>query len=321
MLISIIGNPLKYGDLISVVMPVYNRAHLVARVVGSLCAQTYRNLEILIVDDCSTDDIEGAIVALNDPRVRLVRRARNGGVAAARNTGVAAATADWIAFHDSDDFCTADRFDLSVRAMEQLPADYIGVYGARLIYTEVDEAGYGAQKLYMRPFPHQTPLSGDISARTVTGNIINFPTLLVRKSALLVAGPSDELLRKNVDWDLCLRLTRQGKFGFVPEPLVLTPTSLDPAVSSARVSRSVRQGARSYVRITGKIRRAGYVGPALAAHYATTARYLLRLGRPRLARRFMRAALVLDMVKPKLWLHYVFSFAPGLHAKLRQHKV
>ncbi len=308
---------MEYGALISVVMPVFNRAHLVPRVVGSILAQTYRNLDVVIVDDCSTDDIEAAIAALNDPRVRLIRRAQNGGVAGARNTGVAAARADWIAFHDSDDYCTTDRFDLSVRALSQLPDDYIGVYGARLFYNEVSESAYGRMQTFIRPFPSESPLSGDLAARTVKGNLINFPTLLVKKAALLAAGPSDPLLRKNVDWDLCLRLTRQGPIGFVPEPLILTPTSLDPAVSATRVSRSERQGARSFARITGKLRRAGIAGPVLSPHYAGAARYLLRVNRPRFARRFLRAALVLRPWQPRLWAHWVLSFTPNLHARLR----
>lgn len=309
---------LEYGALVSVVMPIFNRAHLVPRVVGSILAQTYRNLDVVIVDDCSTDDIEGAIAALDDSRVRLIRREKNGGVAAARNTGVAAARADWIAFHDSDDYCTADRIELSVRTLTQLPDGYIGVYGARLFYTEVSEAGYVRMQTSIRPFPTEHPLSGDLSLRTRKGNLINFPTLLVQKSSVLAAGPSDPLLRKNVDWDLCLRLTCQGQIGFVPEPLILTPTSLDPTVSAARVSRSVRQGARSFVRITGKLRHAGSDGPEISPHYASAARYLIRVNRPRFARRFLCKALALRPLQPRLWMHWLLSFTPKLHASLRR---
>mgnify|MGYP002777034219 FL=1 len=309
---------MEYGELVSVVVPVYNRAHLVARTVGSVCAQSYRNLDIVVVDDASSDDIEGAVAALGDPRVRLVRRPRNGGVAAARNTGIAEARADLIAFHDSDDYCTPDRIDLSVRRLAALPPDYIGVYGVRLIYDEVEEGGYGRMRVLVRPFPHESPLSGDLAARTMVGNIINFPTMLVTRMALLAAGPSDELLRKNVDWDLALRLTRQGRFGFIPEPLLLTPTPLDLAVSGQRVSRSIRQGARSYARITGKLKRAGLGGAPLAAHYATTASYLMRINRPHAARRFYRAALAITPGRPKLWAHLLLSRAPALHARLRK---
>ena len=309
---------LKYGDLVSVVMPVYNRAHLMPRILGSLCAQSYTNLEILVVDDCSGDDINGALEVIGDPRVKLVRRSTNGGVAAARNTGVAAASGDLIAFHDSDDVCTVDRIEQSMRLFVTLPDDYIGVYGARLIYNEVSVDTYRHMRSFVRPFPSEYPLEGDLFARTAQNNILNFPTLLVKAAALAAAGPSDELLRKNVDWDLSLRLTRQGKFGFIPEPLILTPTSLDPSVSANRVSRSARQGARSYARITGKLRRAGYGGQSLANHYATTARYLMRIGRPRFARRYLLAAVALHPTATRLWAHLAFSYAPGLHARLRR---
>jgi hypothetical protein len=188
-----------------------------------------------------------------------------------------------------------------MRLLVSLPEDYIGVYGARLIYHEVTPETYGKMHTYMRPFAHETPLQGDLSARTMRDNIINFPTLVVKASALAVAGPSDPMLRKNVDWDLALRLTRQGKFGFVPEPLILTPTSMDPTVSANRVSRSKRLG-----------------GASLSKHYASTANYLMRIDRPLFARRFLRAALALTPFKPKLWAHYLFSHAPGLHAKLRK---
>jgi len=309
---------LEYGALISVVMPVFNRAHLLARVAGSVLAQSYRNLELVIVDDASGDAIEEAVAALADPRVRLVRRARNGGVGAARNSGVEAARGEWIAFHDSDDYCTFDRLELGARALAALPPGYIGVYGARLIYNELSGAGQDRAGVFWLPGPGEPQVSGDLSGPTMRRNIINLPALMVRKSALLAAGPSDELLRKNVDWDLCLRLTRQGPIAHVPEPFVLTPTSFDPDVSRARVSRSERQGARSFVRISGKLRRTGCPPAILAAHYASAGRYLLRIGRPRAARRFLAASLARDRMHPKLWAHYALSFLPALHARLRR---
>jgi glycosyltransferase involved in cell wall biosynthesis len=311
------GYFLEYGTLISVVMPVFNRAHLVPRVVGSILAQTYRNLDVVIVDDCSTDEIEGAVAALNDPRVRLIRRERNGGAGASRNTGILAARGDWIAFHDSDDYCTSDRIELSVRKMMELPEDYIGVYGMALFYTEVLEAEYRRKEVFFLPHPSEPHLSGDMAARTRQGNMMNLPTILVRRLALEAAGPFDERLRQNVDWDLCLRLTQQGKFGFIPEVLILSSNPIDPLIEATKISRSALQGARSFVRITGKLRRAGMTGPHLAAHYANAGRNLLRVNRPKLARPFLRASLAEDPWKLRIWAHYLFSFTPTLHARLR----
>ena len=304
-------------DLVSIIVPVYNRAHLIARSVGSLCVQSHGNLEILIIDDCSSDDIGGAVAAIGDPRVRLVRRAKNGGAAAARNTGLAEARGDFIAFHDSDDICTFDKIARQMALLQQLPADYIGVYSAVLFHYSLDEADYAQMKAYVRPFPHEAPLSGDLAQRTLRGNSFNLPTLLVRKSALLAAGPSDELMRNNVDWDLVLRLTRQGKLGFIPEPLYLTQIFLSQSLNTQRISRSTRYSAQSFIRITGKIRHAGFGGPALSGHYASAARHLLRLGHAGFARRYLRAALAITPLAPKLWAHYLLSHAPGLHSRLQ----
>lgn len=309
---------LQHGELISVVVPVFNRAHLIPRSVGSVLAQTYRNLEVLVVDDCSTDDIQGAVAALGDARVRLVRRDRNGGAAAARNSGVSAANGRWIAFHDSDDFCTADRIELCVRKLMSLPADFIGVYGSALFYAAGPEETYAQREVFFLPSPGEPQLSGDLSARTETGNLMNLPTMLVAKAALAAAGPFDERLRQNEDWDMCLRLTRQGKFGFVPDFLILSPNPIDPHRAADKISRSARLGAQSFVRITGKLRKGGARGVDLARHYAAAGRFLMRIGKPRAARRFFRASLALDPGKPKIWAHLALSHVPALHAALRR---
>ncbi len=87
---------------VSVIIPTYNRAALVAEAVASVLAQTWRDFEVLVVDDGSTD---GTIEALAPyaSRLRLLRRESRGGVSAARNTGIKAARGEWLAFLDSDD--------------------------------------------------------------------------------------------------------------------------------------------------------------------------------------------------------------------------
>lgn len=309
---------MEYGDLVSVVVPVFNRAQLIPRVIGSVLAQSYRNIEVVIVDDASTDGIEAAVAALQDPRLRLIRRDRNGGAAAARNSGIAAARADWIAFHDSDDFCTSDRIDLAVRKMCSLPPDHVGVYGSALFYDSGPEETYAGRRAFFLPAASEPQLSGDLSARTEIGNLMNLPTMLVRKSALQAVGGFDEALRQNEDWDLCLRLTRLGKFGFVPEILILCPNPQEPAVAAGKISRSDRFGARSFVRISVKLRRNGARGRHMAVHYGSAGRFLIRVGRPKLARRFLRAALAESAAQPRIWAHFLLSFAPGIHAMLRR---
>ena len=314
---------LTQSELVTVIVPVFNRAHAVARSIGSICSQSYRNLDILIVDDASSDDIVSAVEALKDRRVRLIRREKNGGAAAARNIGVHAAKGELIAFHDSDDVVVFDKIERQVNLLHSMPADYVAVYTAVQFYFAAEESNYNLMKSYVRPFPDTKLLSGDLSMQTMGANTVNLPTILVRKTALIAAGPSDELMRNNVDWDLMIRLTKQGKFAFIPEPLYMTEFQNSQQVNSQRISRSAKFSTQSFVRISGKLRHQGYTGSQMAKHYQIASNYLIRIGHFGFARKFMRASLAQAPVNPKLWAHFALSFVPFLHRRMLrlQHKV
>lgn len=91
--------------LVSIVTPAYRAARFIAETIRSVQAQTYRDFEMLVVDDCSPDETAAIVesFAVNDPRIRLLRQQTNGGPAAARNRALAEARGRWIAFLDSDD--------------------------------------------------------------------------------------------------------------------------------------------------------------------------------------------------------------------------
>lgn len=311
--------PLQYGDLISVIVPVYNRADRIGRSVGSLTNQSYRNLEIILVDDCSRDDLAAAVAALGDARVRLVRRAKNGGAGAARNSGVAEARSDWIAFHDSDDICVFDRIDRQVRALLALSPDHVGVYSSSIFYNETTEASFGQAEAFVKPHPYEPRvLSGDVWADTLQINFINVPTMLIRKAAFVASGGFDERLRNNEDWDFTLRLSRIGKFGFLPEPLYLTVRQLPKAGLDGHISVDANYSARSYVAVIFKMRRAGVGDRLLLRHYQSAARYLMRTGRFLSARRYLCKALKTNPLSPTSWRLYAFSHMPRLYAWLRK---
>src|SRR5262245_46065882 len=94
---------------VSVVIPTYNRATLVVRAVRSVLSQTFPDLEVLVVDDASSEDVFDAVMRFGDPRVRYWRHAVNRGVAAARNTAMAHASGEFIAFLDDDDEWLPDK--------------------------------------------------------------------------------------------------------------------------------------------------------------------------------------------------------------------
>lgn len=121
------------ANTVSIIVPIYNVKDYLRRCVDSLLAQTYPNIEILLVDDCSTDG--SAVIAREyagkyPEKIAFVQREKNGGLSAARNSGIAAATGQWLAFVDSDDWVTEDYVQTLCATAEADNADIVmsGIY-------------------------------------------------------------------------------------------------------------------------------------------------------------------------------------------------
>jgi glycosyltransferase involved in cell wall biosynthesis len=196
--------------LVSVVVPVYNRASSVGHALETALAQTYPRVETIVVDDGSTDDIAG-VVGARFPSVRLLRLERNSGAAAARNAGVAAARGELIAFLDSDDLWSPEKLAL------QVPA-FLGRPDACLSFTDVAIGPAGVDARYSRVQP---PRAERPVEQLLEGNPILTPsTVVVRRSDLDAVGGFCEALRHSADRDLWLRLAPRGPLHFVDLPLV-----------------------------------------------------------------------------------------------------
>ena len=111
-------------DLISVIIPTYNRAHLIKRSVDSVLNQTYKNLELIIVDDGSTDNTKEIIDSINDNRIVYVKQ-ENQGACAARNKGIDLAKGKYIAFQDSDDTWILNKLETQINALKKNNADVV----------------------------------------------------------------------------------------------------------------------------------------------------------------------------------------------------
>lgn len=193
---------------VSVIIPTYNRAHLLRRAVLSVQAQTLPDWEVIVVDDCSTEDIAGALAEFDDRRIRLIRHPVNRGAPAARNTGIASASAPWIAFLDSDDEWLPEKLARQWRLVRG------GADAPLLIYSGFEKVGWPRQ-------PSPPTRRGHVFIDLLEENFVGTcSTPLVRNQALQSVGGFDTEMRSCQDWDLWLRLARQGPFDFVAETLV-----------------------------------------------------------------------------------------------------
>ena len=172
---------------ISVIIPTYNRAALLPRAVGSVLAQTYADFELLIVDDCSTDDTPAVIAGFTDSRVRSLRQDTNRGRSAARNTGIGAARGEFLAFLDSDDEFTPTSLADRLAVFESAPPEVALVYG--WMYVVDDTTG--------EKWPNRfAELEGEAAFNHALEAKEIAPTsaLLVRTSAAKSVGGFDERL-------------------------------------------------------------------------------------------------------------------------------
>lgn len=97
--------------LISVIIPTYNRGRLILESVNSVLNQTYKNIELIVVDDCSTDDTKEIIESIKDFRIKYIKLEKNSGACVARNKGIERATGEFIAFNDSDDLWIPEKIN------------------------------------------------------------------------------------------------------------------------------------------------------------------------------------------------------------------
>ena len=209
----------------SVVIPIYNRASTLSRLLLSLDKQTYRDFEVVLVDDGSDDEPEKAIPSELNYELRLIKQANAGG-SAARNAGIRGSNGDYIAFLDSDDFFAPEKLEVV--------ATYIANTGATFLYSyaKVDRGnGVFGQK-------PERGLRGDEPFEEyalVARQAAQTSTLVIERQ-LALSTLFDPDLKKFQDIDFCIRLARNGaKIVFIPEPLsIWTDFSADGRVGNVR---------------------------------------------------------------------------------------
>jgi len=217
---------LEIQPKVSIIVPIFNRAHTIDRALRSAVDQTYQNTEIVLVDDGSTDALTEVLAGFPDPRIRLLRHASNKGAAAARNTGILAASGDLIAFLDSDDAWHPDKIALQVASLAKGADDVIGICsGFSLIWQGTGRVVHRVPEELRGP---ECLLSGcDISPGS---------TLIVRRPVFDRVGLLDTDFPRLEDWDWLLRALREGRVLVQPQPLASIYVGGWPSFASVEAS-------------------------------------------------------------------------------------
>lgn len=215
--------PLRNNPVISVVIPTYNRAPIIGRTIRSVLAQTYRNLEIVVIDDGSSDETKAVIETFEDPRIKYLYRSRNSlGLnrpAAARNLGINNSNGDYIAFIDSDDEWMSDVLMKQVNALDGTSANV----GAA--YTRSVRLG-GGNTRYV-PGSQIKNTHGNIHDELLHGNFISISSVTIKRECLYNSGLFDDTMPRLEDWEFLLRISKSYEFVYINEALSVSHIMVD----------------------------------------------------------------------------------------------
>ena len=198
---------------VSVVIPTFNRTRTIRNAVESVLAQSFSDIEVIVVDDGSTDDTLKVVDAIEDPRLRILKLESNMGASEARNRGIEAARAPWVAFQDSDDLWRPAKLARQMALLEAPGTDYVAAYCGMDI-MEADG------KMRYIPNPALQNRAGDILPDLVFYSFVSTQTLVVRRDVLAWLGGFDQDLRALEDWELMLRIADGNSIGLVDAALV-----------------------------------------------------------------------------------------------------
>jgi glycosyltransferase involved in cell wall biosynthesis len=229
---------------VSVIIPAFNRANLIARTIDSVLGQTYPACHVILVDDGSTDGTDAVVAAryAGNPRVRVLRE-ENRGVSAARNAGLAAATGDYVAFLDSDDVWRPWKLDVQVACLERLRAHGVGMlwsdmdlvdddgavtcasanrsqYAAYGLFSmaEMFSASAGLEELAPDVAAHAPGVRvhwGDVYRCIALGNLCPTPSVILTRERAQKVGGFDESMRTGEDHAYHLRTCSFGPAAFL----------------------------------------------------------------------------------------------------------
>ncbi|MFT4250444.1 MAG: glycosyltransferase family 2 protein [Candidatus Woesearchaeota archaeon] len=195
--------------LVSIIIPTYNRAELVTRAIQSALKQTHKNIEIIVIDDCSTDNTEQAIKQIKDKRVQYKKNKRNSGAPTSRNNGLAQAKGEYINFLDDDDEIHPKKIELQLKKFNTTKIDRLGVVTCDVEYKRAD-----IQEI------KKNRKKGNIYKQLLTSYCVyGTETMLIRTQAAKEINGFDTRLESNQEYDLAIQLAKKYSFDYIPKVL------------------------------------------------------------------------------------------------------
>jgi glycosyltransferase involved in cell wall biosynthesis len=335
--------------LVSVLIPTYNRAYCLGRAIDSALAQTYPHVEVLVVDDGSTDATPELVWTAygSDPRVRYLPK-RNGGVSSARNHGLREARGDYVAFLDSDDVWKPWKLQAQLACLARLPA-------AGMIWSDMEAVGpdgkvreprylrtmyhayrfFRSEDLYKESYPAAEVVpalrdavgdarlyAGTIYAQMFAGNLVHTSTAVIRRERLEKVKAFREDYATGEDYEFHFRTCREGPVAFLDVPTIQYQVGL-----ADRLTRFTGDTAVNYLKtITAALARRDHgidlpeamIRRILAGAHSWVGAEFAREGDFRRARRHLARSLAYRPWQPRVLAELALCLLPsGLDDGLR----
>ena len=201
---------MKKEPLISVIMPTYNGSKSIKRAIHSFLNQTYKNTELIVIDDCSTDNTVDVVNSIKDSRIKLIRHSKNKNCAAARNSGIKVAKGEYIAFLDDDDEWLEEKLS---KQIDYFLAKKSKEWGGVLVSHKILYGGKYRDVVLKK--------EGDISKEIylMELSLAAGSSLMVRRDVFEKIGNFNEKYVRQQDLDFVLRLLREYKMGVMRDVL------------------------------------------------------------------------------------------------------
>lgn len=295
---------------ISVIIPAYNMAELTVKAVESVLNQTYENIEIIVVDDGSTDNTRQRLISYAKD-IKYVYK-KNGGACSARNLGISLSTGEYIGFLDCDDTYLPKKVELCVDYLEKHP-DFGFVHTAAYYVDRNDTI--------LRTFSHRRSRRiGWIAKKLLPRNYICNSTPLVRRVCFEKTGLFDETIFIPADWDMWLRLAEKYQVGYMNTPLTLYRMSGSYILNNVEKSKQEEKLMLEKAFLRNPQIRSGFKKRLISDVYLRCAIYYLLIGRFQKAKQELGQAIAKSKTNFKaiLLLGYFFISRKSLQFLIKK---